>query len=728
MPVSKSLKALQDYTYTSRYARYIEKLNRRETWDESIDRTEEMYTEKFPDLIDDIKWAFSKVRTKDVLGSQRALQFAGDPIKKHNARIYNCTASYCDRLRFFQETMYLLLCGCGVGFSAQKHHVDKMPSLYTKQKRDKIQYVIDDSIEGWSDSIGVLISSYFENPIFPEFYGCDITFDYSQIRPKGSLFSHGVGKAPGPDGLRNSHEQIIKLLNRCLSNNQTKLRPIDAYDIVMHCSDAVLSGGVRRSATICLFSPDDEEMMNAKIGSWNRENPQRGRSNNSAVLLRNSTTKEQFLELMKRTKEFGEPGFVWADSLEAIFNPCLEVGMYAYDKDGNSGWQMCNLAEINGRRLSDKNKFKEIAKAASIIGTLQASYTSFPYLGKVTEDIVKREALIGVSITGMMDSPEVIFNPEIQKEVAKYILEINKEFAKKIGINPAARTTCIKPAGTTSCILGTSSGIHPHHAKRYFRRIQANKEEATLAYFRLFNPKAIEESVWSNNHTDDVITFCVEVPEGSRTKNQISAIELLEYIKLTQNNWVKYGKDESLCTQPWLAHNVSNTVHVLPDEWKTVSDFIYKNREYFTGVSFLPISGDKDYQQPPFCTVYTPREIVQTYGDASIFASGIIEKALEVFDYNLWDACDAVLGLIRVKPGGAKSKWVNSAKRFAKHYFDGDVRKMAYCLKDVYNWKLWLDLTREYQDVDYTKMYESEDNTQMEESVACSGGTCEIMR
>ena len=320
----------------------------------------------------------------------------------------------------------------------------------------------------------------------------------------------------------------------------------------MHSADAVISGGVRRSATICLFSPQDNEMSEAKTGNWFHENPQRGRSNNSALLLREKTTQKQFSKLMQSVREFGEPGFVWSDSTELIVNPCVEIGLYPVDEEtGETGWQACNLSTVNCSKIETEADFYESCRAAAIIGTLQAGFGNFPYLGEVSERIVSREALLGVSMTGIMDCPGICLDPEVQVRGAKVVKEANREMAKKIGINIAARTTCIKPEGTTSCVLGTSSGIHPHHAKRYIRRVQTNRMEPIYQYFKTVNPRACEESVWSNNDSDEVIEFCIEVAPGSKTKNQISALELLDYVKSAQKNWVIPGTNKSKCIKPW---------------------------------------------------------------------------------------------------------------------------------------------------------------------------------
>jgi ribonucleoside-triphosphate reductase len=726
-----SIRALQDYTFTAKYARYKPEDKRRETYKESVDRVREMMHKKYSSKSEEvhrlIDKAYDYMAKKKILGSQRALQFGGDPIFSHNARIFNCVASYVDRVRFFQESMYLLLCGCGVGFSVQKCHIDKLPPLLT-EKSGFAKYTIPDNIEGWSDAIGILVSSYFDHDgEFLEYRGKEVKFVFDQIRPKGSRISNG-GKAPGPEPLKKALKNIKRVLDDAMLKRTGKILPIEAYDVVMHASDAVISGGVRRSATICLFSPDDEEMAKAKTGNWFVENPQRGRSNNSALLIRGETTREQFSELMKSVKEFGEPGFVWADDTGFIVNPCVEISLYPVDIDtGESGWQGCNLSTINCSKVNSEEDFIEAAKMASIIGTLQAGFTSFPYLGKTSEKIFERESLLGVSGTGWFEKPEVCLNPEIQKRAALAVVETNKMMSGLLGIPQAARTTCVKPEGSASCVLGTSSGIHPHHAKRYIRRVQANKLESIYQHFKEINPKACEESVWSANGTDDVISFCVEVPDGSKTKNQVTAIELLKTVKSTQLNWVMTGKNEDLCTKPWLNHNVSNTINVKPDEWDSVEDFIYDNREFFCGISLLPITGDKDYPQAPFTTIYLPSEMTSHYGDGVMFASGLIETALSLWEDNLWAACDSIMGIGNPPRGQAKLAWVDRCKRFADNYFGGDMRKLTYCMKDVYNYKLWTDLKREYKDVDYTSVVEEQDDTELEQALACSSGLCEII-
>lgn len=1075
-----SVKALQDYIFTAKYACYKEDKKRRETWNEAVDRDEDMMMKKYadkPEVHEDIKWAYSQMRKKRVSGSQRALQFGGDPIFKHNVKMYNCAYAPIDKISFFQKCMYCLLCGTGVGFSVQKHHIAMLPKV-RKPTKGVREFVVPDSIEGWSDSIGVLLSSYFENGPFPEYFGYEVDIKYHKVRRKGSKIGKTNGKSPGPEPLKKCHQFIKKILDNIVDSGRDFIKPIEAYDIVMHIADSSISGGIRRSATIALFSVDDEEMYNAKTGDWFYTNPQRGRSNNSAVLVRNKTTWEQFDRVFQSTKQYGEPGFYFADDENMGTNPChnssapvltkdgirtigdIKIGdeiwsetgwtkvlnkwstgtkrVYCYktafgafygtenhrlvsngekieakdcesidllrgpelnniihnpqdvmdglvigdgsiyksrkmpcliigknDKDYNNseisyligeakdikiGWyeiittitpdelpktfertvpdrflygdpnkvcsflrglysangsicggrvtlkatsfdiiesvqfmlssvgiasyytinkptlvnfkngeylckqsydlnisrdinkfdrligfiqkykseklknliagknkstkpeqiskqivsveelgeeevfditvdnkthtywtggcnvsncceisffpyiewngkiesdfHFCNLSTINGKKIKSREDLLQAVKAATIIGTLQAGFTDFPYLGPICEAIVQKEALLGVSITGIMDAAELLLDENLQREGAELAKKINEEIAKKININPAARITCLKPEGTTSCVFGTSSGIHPHHARRYFRRVQANTTEPVYQFFKKKNKLACEKSVWSNNNTDDIITFCVDVEKGAILKNDLPAVKMLEIVKNTQVNWVITGTNVDRCIHEKCRHNVSNTINVKEHEWDEVEKYIYNNMEFFTGVSVIPFSGDKDYQQAPFCEVYTPKEIVDNYGDASIFASGLIVDGLKVFDNNLWVACDTVLGiktLTEVKSPKeidenavfseyckfekeyaeyekylGQVDWIRRAKQFAERYFNNDVKKMTYCLKDVKNWKHWCDLKREYKDMDYTEMVEEEDNTKPTDLIACSGGSCEI--
>lgn len=719
-----SLRELSKYIFSSKYARYLPEKKRRETWKEAISRVEKMHLEKYPEIEEEIKWAFQFVYDKKVSGSQRALQFGGKAILDKNARNYNCCSAYCDRLRFFQEAFYCLLCGTGVGYSVQKHHIAKLPTLLDRANPKNKTYIIPDTIEGWSDSIGVLLSSYFNNPVFPEYQNCNVEFDVSQIRKKGAYLSSSSGKAPGPEPLLECLKEIKELLDRCIADNQSRLRPIDAHDIIMHIADATLSGGVRRSSCIALFSKDDEEMMACKTGNWGYENPQRARANNSVVLLRNKTSYEEFKNLLEFTKTWGDPGFLWVDNLECLTNPCGEISLYGY-YNGQSGFQFCNLSSINGKKVKSKEDFLNAAKAAAIIGTIQAGYTDFGYLGNITEEITRKESLLGVSITGFQDNPDILLNPDNQKAAVDVIRIANKDIAKKININVAARLTATKPEGSNSLVMESAAGIHPHHARRYFRNVQANGTENLARFFQLKNPLAVQKSYHKDG--DYVLTFCVNVEKGAITKNDLSAIELLKQVKSTQMNWVTYGKNPENCVQPWLNHNVSNTINVREHEWDEVAEYIYDNRDYFCGVALFPHDCDRDFRQAPNVAVLTANEILKEYGEGSLFASGLIVEGLELFDGDLWGATDAALGLNPIEITTDMETWINKVKKFAVRYLDNNLKKTTYLLKDVYNAKRWQDLTREYNEVDYTECIEDEDNTKLEQEIACSGGACTLI-
>jgi ribonucleoside-triphosphate reductase (thioredoxin) len=804
-------KILSDFKFIQTYSKYDNDLQRKETWEESVmNRIKGMHEthlgEKLnnPRLKELFDFAFSGYLEKRVLGSQRALQFGGEPILKHNAKMFNCVYNFVDRPKAFQEIMYWLLCGCGVGFSVQYRHVNKLPKI--RRRTDGVKtFVIQDSIEGWADAIGVLISSYYATDApFPEYQNFRVDFDYSQIRPEGSYISGGF-KAPGHKGLQNSIEKISKILDSQFVGvedevEEVDIRPIVAYDILMHMSDAVLSGGVRRSATICIFSKEDQEMMNAKTGDWYITNPQRGRSNNSVALLKNETSWEEFYEIFESIRQFGEPAFVFVDDLDLGYNPCVEIGLnpsvkitednkHLFDKyDLNetvTGSQSCNLSEINGSRCNTPEDFYIACKQASILGTIQASYTDFKYLGEVTKYIIEREALLGVSITGFMNNPEVLLNPEVLRKGAQIVKETNKEVAELIGINQSARTTCVKPSGTASIILETASGIHGEHAPMYFRHYQINKMDDYGKYLKDVNPQMFEESVWSNNNTDDVVAFPIQSPKGSKFKDDLTGIKLLEYVKLVQENWVESGTNHHLCVNKSSRHNVSNTINVKDDEWDEVAKYIYENRHVFAGISLLSNTGDKDYAQAPFTEVFTPRQIISRYGDGALYASGLIVDGLKAFNNRLWSACDTILGigeqlspsddvikqyiertdsyelwmeitnnkrvsrkLENEKPSiedykkvyeeqftsniwnyGLKKDWVRKARKFANKYFGGDIKKMTYCLKDVYNSHKWNSISGNVKEVDWTNIDVKPSYTDINTlgAISCSGGSCEII-
>lgn len=715
------------------YSRWDENKNRYESWDESVSRVMSMHREFYADkmtpelqlLIDE---AESLYKLKYALGAQRALQFGGDQLLKHMMRMYNCTSTYADRPRFFSELFYVLLCGAGAGFSVQKHHADKMPDIQDRKKQAK-GWVVEDSVEGWADALGALMSSYFaSDQQMPEMAGRKVYFDLNQVRPKGAMINGGF-KAPGPEPLRRALDKIEHLIQSRVLKGESRLRPIDIYDIAMHAADAVLAGGVRRSATICLFSKDDEDMLKAKTGNWFVDNPQRGRSNNSAVIVRDEITKEEFSNVMKSIKEFGEPGFFFVDDKDITTNPCVEIGMFP-QLDGESGWQGCNLTEINGSKCTSKEEFFKACRAGAIMGTLQAGYTDFKYLTETSKKIFEREALLGVSVTGWMNNPDVLLDADVQREGAEIVKQVNKTVAELIGINAAARTTCVKPSGNASVLLQTASGIHGEHSPRYLRHIQLNKDTEVAQLITKTNPYMVEESVWSANGTDYCIGFPVISPENSLYREDLYATDLLEKVSLVQNNWVEAGTNYELCANPKTRHNVSNTVTVMPHQWTQVEDYVYDNRYSFAGISFLAGMGDKDFAQAPMTEVLTEDQIVAKYGKASLFASGLIVDTRKQGFRDLWEAT-----MVAQTPpeyqgevSDLRAEWIRRFKKFADNYFMNDLKEAEYCLKDVFLLHKWTKIQQNISTIDFVEELDEKRFTEIDTmgAVACQGGACEI--
>jgi len=716
------------------YSRFKEEEGRYETWDEAVDRVIGMHENNYinennrlQSYLDEARVAYKEQR---VLGAQRALQFGGEQLMKHQMRMYNCTSSYVDRPEFFGEVFYILLCGAGAGFSVQKHHIRKLPKIQNRTKQAK-GYIVEDSIEGWASALDVLMSSFFVGGgKYPEYEGRRVYFDLSQIRPKGAYISGGF-KAPGPNGLRRSLDKIEHLLQGIVldSKEPVEIKPINAYDITMHAADAVLSGGVRRSATICLFSPDDEEMMNAKTGNWFMENPQRGRSNNSAVIVRDKTTSEQFGKIMESVKQFGEPGFVFVESTEHTTNPCVEIGMYP-QINKKSGWQGCNLTEINGGKCNTEEDFYKACRAASILGTLQAGYTDFKFLSDTSKKIFDREALLGVSITGWMNNPDILFDEKILQKGAEIVKEVNKEMAAIIGINPAARTTCVKPSGNASVLLQTASGIHAEHSNMYIRNVQMNKESEITQAIMKTNPYMVEDSVWSAGGTDVVVSFPILPKKGSMYKDDLLGVKHLELVKKAQKHWVEAGTNEDLCADKGVRHNVSNTIIV--DNWEEVEKYVFENRHSFAGISFLAMTGDKDYNQAPNTAVITAKDMVKKYGNAAVFASGMVVDALKCFN-NLWDACSTAKGFgedlsLESSENAMKRDWIRRFGKFADNYLKSDTLLAEHCLKDAYLLHKWNKIQSTLKTVDWKEDIKERKYTDVDTlaAAACAGGACEI--
>ena len=583
-----SSKILSDITVYMKYARFNHELNRRETWEEIVTRNKEMHLKKFPDLKEEIDNVYQLVYDKKVLPSMRSMQFAGKPIDIAPNRIYNCAYIPMDDWRSFSEVMFLLLGGTGMGFSVQKHHVEKLPEIRKPNTNRKRRYLINDSIEGWADSVKFLMKTYFNG-------GSNIVFDYSDIRPKGARLITAGGKAPGPQPLKECLIKIRGILDH--KENGERLTPIEVHDIVCHIADAVLSGGIRRAALISLFSADDDEMISAKTGAWWEHNPQRGRANNSVALCRSRIEKDYFEDVWKRIElsGAGEPGIYFTNDKDWGTNPCCEIALRPY--------QFCNLCEVNVSNIESQEDLNNRVKAAAFLGTLQASYTDFHYLRPVWQRTTEKDALIGVSMTGIASGVVLGYD---MKEAAKEVKKENKRVAEMLGINSAARTTCVKPAGTTSLTLGTSSGIHAWHNDYYIRRIRVGKNESMYPYLAINHPELVKDEYF-RPHDTAVIEIPQKAPEGAILRTE-SVFDLLNRIKRVSQEWIKPGN-----TKGMNSHNVSATVSIKEDEWELVGDWMWKNREHYNGLSVLPYDGGS-YIQAPFedCTEETYNKMVQS--------------------------------------------------------------------------------------------------------------------
>jgi ribonucleoside-diphosphate reductase alpha chain len=590
---------LSEITVFMKYAKYIPELQRRETWEELVTRNKNMHLKKYPNLAEEIEEVYKMVYAKKILPSMRSMQFAGKPIEISPNRVYNCAYLPIDDYRAFGEAMFLLLGGTGVGYSVQKHHVEALPEIRKPSSKRTKRFLIADSIEGWADAVKALIKSYFHGTSRME-------FDFSDIRPKGARLVTSGGKAPGAQPLKECLVKVQGILDA--KENGDKLSPIEVHDIVCHIADAVLAGGIRRAALISLFSADDDEMIACKSGNWWETNPQRGRANNSAVLMRHKLTKEFFMDIWKRVElsGAGEPGIYLTNDKDWGTNPCCEIALRPF--------QFCNLCEVNVSDIESQEDLNARVKAASFIGTLQAGYTNFHYLRDVWRRTTEKDALIGVSMTGIGSGTVLGYN---MKEAAKVVKEENIRVAELIGINKSARTTTVKPAGTTSLTLGTSSGIHAWHNDFYIRRIRVGKNEAIYSYLAINHPELVEDEYF-RPHDTAVISIPQKAPEGAILRTE-SPFQLLERIKKVHLEWVKPGHRSGNNT-----HNVSATVSLRDEEWDMAGEWMWENRDHYNGLSVLPFNGGT-YTQAPFedCTEEVYEEMMKSLH--SIDLSKVIE-------------------------------------------------------------------------------------------------------
>lgn len=574
--MDKSVKVLSDITVFNKYARYEPELKRRETWEELVTRNMAMHIKKYPNMKEEIKDAYKMVYDRKVLPSMRSLQFGGRPIELSNNRIFNCAFTTCDHPAVFSETMFNLLGGSGVGFSVQTRHVEKLPTIIGP-KNSRRRFLVGDSIEGWADAVKVLIKAYTKGKSDPD-------FDFRDIRPKGSRLITSGGKAPGPDPLRICLDKLRQVLNGAVGR---KLKPIEVHDMICHIADAVLSGGIRRAALISLFDKDDLDMLSAKSGPWWELNPQRGRANNSVVLHREHITEQEWYDIWKKVEDSnsGEPGVFWTNDYDWGSNPCCEIALRPN--------QYCNLTEVNVSDVVDQEDLNARVRVGAFIGTLQAGYTDFHYLRDVWRQTTEEDALLGVSMTGIASGSVEKLD---LKEAAKVAVEENARVAGLIGINASARITTVKPAGTTSLVLGSSSGIHAWHNDYYVRRMRVGKNEPLYAYMKSKVPELIEDCVFKP-HLEAVMQFPQKAPEGAKLRTE-SYKDLLERVRRWNLEWTHQGHNHGENK-----HNVSCTISLKPEDWEGCGKWMWENRYDYTGISVLPYDNGS-YVQAPFtdCT------------------------------------------------------------------------------------------------------------------------------
>lgn len=636
--------SLSSYVVSSKYAKYKKAEQRREIYPEIVDR----YLSTFQNMPALIKQELrAALASRKIVGSMRGMQFGGEGIQRQHARVFNCCSSFCDRPQFFSQALYLLLCGTGVGFSVSKVHVSKLPTLVETDRWH--EYYVEDSIEGWADAAWELLSSFFYGTSRPH-------FNFSKVRPKGAPISHG-GKAPGPEPLAHALTQVAEL---CQANIGSKLSPLQCSDIVMHLANCVLSGGIRRSACLVAFDLDDEEFMLSKTGDWWTTNPQRARANISAIILPHHTEAD-FNKVFASARQFGEPGILNLPSNMYITNPCAEIGMcpvlirnpagetveqYTLDMLDNpatyieqgytyaSGWSFCNLSSVNCAAILP-GELPHYAKLASILGTFQATLTSFPYLGAVSEQIAERESLLGISLTGVY-SDRAFLSPGLLSAAADAARDTNKYWAEQLGISAASRICCVKPEGTASLALGVvSSGAHPYHARKYIRRVQAHADEPLYKYVESVAPSACAKSVWGDENLR-VIHFACTSPDTAVTRSELSLEQHIKDVLLLNHHWVRRGEGPARCED--LHHNVSVTFSVQDGEWDLLRDSLFTHRALLTGASFLSAQGDYVYPQAPLQEVFSnpsneaEREALELFNHVSTLPNLDLSLARELED------------------------------------------------------------------------------------------------
>ena len=587
--------SLGEFIYYRTYSRWIPEEDRRETWVETVDRYVSFMKENLGDKLKETEYAEVResILNQEAMPSMRLLQFAGKAARATNVCAYNCSYVAPTSFQDFAEIMYISMCGTGCGWSVESENIEKLPQIQRQIGEMLPKYIVPDSKEGWADALAFGMKTWAS--------GKDVEFDFSLLRQAGARLATMGGKSSGSEPLR----QILSFSrSKILGRQGKRLRPIDAHDIICKIGETVVSGGVRRSAMISLSNLEDNDIRDAKKGQFWNTDPQRMLANNSAV-YNEKPTNEQFMEewvaLMlsgsgergifnrgglvktlprRRLDLWKESGIISKDNriVDPIgTNPCGEIILQSK--------QFCNLSEVVARYEDTLESLKRKIKVATILGTYQASLTKFPYLSKEWGENCKREALLGVSITGQWDSP-IVRNEKVLRELKSETIKINKQYAKRFGINESTCITCVKPSGNLSQTVDCSSGVHPRHSEYYIRRVRIS---ATDSLFKMLRdqgaPYSPEVGQTIENATTFVIDFPVKSPKSSVFKNDQTAIEQLEYWKMVKENFTE--------------HNPSTTISIGENEWIEVANWLYKNWEIIGGLSFLP-RDNHVYQLAPY--------------------------------------------------------------------------------------------------------------------------------
>lgn len=571
----------ESFIHLSRYSRFLYGANRRETWGETVDRLISFWKKQIGNNVI-TEEEFTTLRTaiynREVMPSMRSMWSAGDALSKNHFRGYNCSYKDVDHIRAFDEILYILMAGTGVGFGARAKDVNKLPIINDNFVKTERIIPIEDSAEGWAKALRKLIAELYLGNIHQ--------WDYSKIRPEGARLKTMGGRASGPEPLKDLFNFVTAMFKNAAGR---KLRPIEVHDIICKIAEVVVVGGVRRSALISISDLGDPEIRDAKSGRWWETASHRALANNSAgyeVKPSMTVFMDEWISLVKSGS--GERGIVSQYGLQTMaperrdgsqivgLNPCAEIAL----RNG----QLCNLTEVVCRENDTREDLIRKVKAATILGTLQASLTDFKYVRNVWKKNCEEEALLGVSLTGIQDCKLLQKpNPKLLKAMKQAAIETNIEYANRIGINPAAAITTVKPSGTVSQLVDSASGIHGRFSPYYIRSVrQANNDPLT----QLLKDQGVpNEPDAMNPAKTTVFYFPIKSPEGAILANEQSAIEQLENWKVFKEHWAE--------------HSVSVTVYVKEDEWMEVGSWVYKNFDYITGISFLPYS-DHTYAQAPY--------------------------------------------------------------------------------------------------------------------------------